>query len=118
MVEMTPEEFEECVGEALDAIPEEFAALIKNVVVLVEDHPPPDQPQDLLGLYDGTPLTERYGDGGIGELPDRITIFRLPTLAISETKEDVADEVATTVIHEVAHYFGIEEDRIHELGWG
>jgi predicted Zn-dependent protease with MMP-like domain len=115
---MSPEEFDGCVDMALDAIPEELAALIENVAVLVEDVPPPDQPPDLLGLYEGTPLTERWGDGGIGQLPDRIFIFRQPTLALCDNFDEVVDEVATTVVHEVAHYFGIEEARIHELGWG
>jgi predicted Zn-dependent protease with MMP-like domain len=118
MIEMAAEAFEECVGQALDDLPAEVAAMLDNVAVIVEDRPPPDQPQDLLGLYLGVPVTERYGYGGIGALPDQIFVYRLPTLAVCDSQDDVVEEVAITVVHEVAHYFGLEEDRIHELGWG
>ena len=117
MVEMTREEFEDAVGDALDLLPPELAALIDNVVVLVEDEPPEDEP-DLLGLYEGVPLTERDQWWAAGSLPDRITIFRNSTLRMCEDVDEVVDEVAVTVVHEVAHYFGIEDDRLHELGWG
>jgi predicted Zn-dependent protease with MMP-like domain len=117
-VEMSVEQFEWCVDRALDLLPDPVAEQLVNVAVIVEDRPGPDQPPDLLGLYDGVPLTERFAFGGIGALPDRILIFREPILAICDTPADVVDEVVITVIHEVAHYFGIEEDRIHELGWG
>lgn len=117
MVEMTREEFEEAVADALDLLPPELTALIDNVVVLVEDDAPADDP-DLLGLYEGTPMTERDGWWAAGSLPDRITIFRNPTLRMCEDAEDVVDEVAVTVVHEVAHYFGIDDERLHELGWG
>ncbi|MCL2787497.1 MAG: metallopeptidase family protein [Micrococcales bacterium] len=115
---MTDEQFELCVDRAIDILPEEVAQLIDNVAVIIEDTPPPSDPPDLLGLYVGTPLTERFGYGGIGHLPDQIFIFKQPTLAICDTVGDVVDEVVTTVVHEVAHFFGIEERRIHELGWG
>ncbi|MDR3202832.1 MAG: metallopeptidase family protein [Bifidobacteriaceae bacterium] len=118
MVSLTREQFEWCVDQALDLIPDDVARMIQNVAVIVEDQPPPGAPRDLLGQYDGVPITERFGYGGIGALPDRISIFMRPTLAICDTAEDVVDEVVITVVHEVAHYFGIEEDRIHELGWG
>jgi predicted Zn-dependent protease with MMP-like domain len=118
MVAMTPEQFELCVSRALDEIPDEIAELVENVAVIVEDVPPPGEPPDLMGLYVGTPVTERWGYGGIGALPDRILIFREPTLAVCETVGDVVEEVAITVVHEVAHFFGLEEDRIHALGWG
>ncbi|PWD52589.1 hypothetical protein C8046_15075 [Serinibacter arcticus] len=114
---MTLEDFEVCVSEGLDLVPPELAQVMDNVVVLVEDLPPPEEPQDLLGLYDGTPLTERDGWWASGSLPDRITIFRLPTLAVCEDAEHVAEEVAVTVVHEIAHHFGIDDDRLHELGW-
>lgn len=117
MVEMTREDFEDAVRDALDEIPPELARLVDNVVVLVEDHAPPDDPE-LLGLYEGTPLTERGEWWAAGSLPDRITIFRLPTLAICEDRDEVVEEVAVTVVHEVAHHFGIDDDRLHELGWG
>ncbi|HET9871439.1 MAG TPA: metallopeptidase family protein [Propionibacteriaceae bacterium] len=112
---MAAEQFDELVSEALDGIPAELAQLIDNCVVLVEDFPPPDEP-DLLGLYDGVPLTERATDYG-GVLPDRIFIFRVPILDFCETVEDVVDQVRITVVHEVAHHFGVDDDRLHELGY-
>jgi predicted Zn-dependent protease with MMP-like domain len=114
---MGREEFEGAVADALDAVPPELARMMSNVVILVEDDAPPDDP-DLLGLYEGTPLTERDSWWAAGSLPDRITIFRNPTLAVCETREDVVEEVRVTVVHEIAHHFGIDEDRLHELGWG
>jgi predicted Zn-dependent protease with MMP-like domain len=116
VLDISRERFEELVGEALDQIPPELAELMDNVVVLVEEDPPPDDP-DLLGVYDGTPLTER-GYSYAGVLPDRITIFMNPTLRICETYEDVVEEVRVTVVHEVAHHFGIDDERLHELGYG
>ena len=117
VVEMTREEFEDAVGDGLDLIPEDLAAQMDNVVVLVEDDAPADDP-DLLGLYEGVPLTERDLAWAAGSLPDRITIFRNPTLAICETREEVVEEVAVTVVHEIAHHFGIDDERLHALGWG
>jgi predicted Zn-dependent protease with MMP-like domain len=116
VVEMSREEFEGAVADALDGVPPELARLMNNVVVLVEDEAPPDDP-DLLGLYEGTPLTERDAWWATGSLPDRITIFRRPTLAVCESSEDVAEEVRITVVHEIAHHFGIDDERLHELGW-
>ena len=115
-VEMSRERFEELVGEALDEVPAELLSMMNNVVVLVEDKPP-DGSYDLLGLYEGTALTDRGWDYA-GVLPDRITIYRLPTLRVCETETDVIDEVAITVVHEIAHHFGIDDHRLHELGWG
>lgn len=115
MVGMSREEFEDAVADALDGIPPELARLMDNVVILVEDDAPADDP-DLLGLYEGTPLTER-GDGWAGALPDRITVFRNPTLDMCDTREEVVEEVRVTVVHEIAHHFGIDDDRLHELGW-
>lgn len=114
-VEMERERFEELVGEALDEVPEELLALMSNVVILVEDDPPPGE--DLLGLYEGHALTDRGWDYA-GVLPDRILIYRNPILRICDTDEDVIDEVAVTVVHEIAHHFGIDDARLHELGWG
>jgi predicted Zn-dependent protease with MMP-like domain len=116
MVEMSREEFEDAVADALDAVPEQLARMMNNVVVLVEDDAPGHDPE-LLGLYEGTPLTERGTWWAAGSLPDRITIFRNPTLAICESREDVVGEVRITVVHEIAHHFGIDDDRLHELGW-
>ena len=112
---MTPERFEELVSDALDLIPPELAAAIDNVVVLVADRDPEDP--ELLGLYQGIALTERDSTYA-GALPDTITIFRDSLLEICETEEDVVEEVVITVIHEIAHHFGIDDDRLHELGWG
>jgi predicted Zn-dependent protease with MMP-like domain len=112
---METDEFERLVGQALDEVPAELLQLVENCVILVEDAPPPDM-AGLLGLYDGVPLTER-GEFYAGVLPDRILIFRLPILAICDTREDVVEEVHITVVHEIAHHFGIDDDRLHELGY-
>lgn len=112
---MTAQEFDDAVGDALDEVPAELLALMDNVVFLVEAEPASDDPE-LLGVYDGTPLTERDG-GWAGALPDRITIFRGPTLRMCATREEVLDEVAVTVVHEIAHHFGIDDQRLQELGW-
>jgi predicted Zn-dependent protease with MMP-like domain len=114
-VDMGRERFEELVGEALDEVPAELLSMMNNVVFMVEDAPPDGS--DLLGLYEGTALTNRGWDYA-GVLPDRITIYRLPTLRVCETETDVIDEVAITVVHEIAHHFGIDDHRLHELGWG
>jgi predicted Zn-dependent protease with MMP-like domain len=114
-VEMDRASFEKLVDEALDGIPDELAQLVRNVVVLVEDDPPADDP-DLLGLYDGVALTERYGDFGM-QLPDRIFVFRNPLLAMCESEDELVAEVRITVVHEVAHHFGIDDDRLHDLGY-
>jgi predicted Zn-dependent protease with MMP-like domain len=114
---MSREDFEAAVSDALDGIPADLAELIDNVVVLVEDDPPPGHP-GLLGLYEGTPLTKRDSWWAAGSLPDRITIFRNPTLHVCRTRAEVVDEVRVTVVHELAHHFGIDDDRLHELGWG
>lgn len=113
---MESDAFDELVAEALDAVPQELVALIENCVIVVEDYPPPDRPADLLGIYEGIPLTER-GEFYSGVLPDKITIYRMPTLRICDSVEDVVDEVHITVVHEIAHYFGIDDARLHELGY-
>jgi len=115
VVEVSTEEFENLVGEALDSLPPELARLMDNVVVFVEDQKP-GQPR-LLGLYEGVPLTSR-GHYYSGHLPDRITIFRLPIQRRCRTREQIVEQVRITVVHEIAHHFGIEEDRLHELGYG
>jgi predicted Zn-dependent protease with MMP-like domain len=113
---MTREDFEEAVSDALDEVPPELTELMDNVVILVEEEPPDGQ--DLFGIYEGTPLTERDSWWAAGSLPDRITIFRGPTLRACDTEDDVIDEIAITVVHEIAHHFGIDDERLHELGWG
>jgi len=115
-VQLGPEEFELAVGDALDAVPAELLDLMDNVVFLVDDEPPAGEP-DLLGLYDGTPLTERGDAWAAGSLPDRITIFRGPLQRMCESREELLEEIAVTVVHEIAHHFGIDDDRLHELGW-
>ena len=103
--------FERLVADALDDLPDELAAVLDNVVVVVEDRHP-DEP-DLLGLYDGVPHTERIGDEG----PDVVSIYRLPLCEMCDDEDDLAEEVYVTVIHELAHAAGIDDERLHELGW-
>ncbi|MGQ4598809.1 metallopeptidase family protein [Nocardia sp. R6R-6] len=114
-VSMSDDRFEELVGDALDLIPPELTRAIDNVVVLIEPRNPED-PQ-LLGLYHGIALTERDSQYG-GALPDTVTIYRETILELCADEAAVVEEVAITVIHEIAHYFGIDEDRLHQLGWG
>ncbi|GAA3852573.1 metallopeptidase family protein [Streptomyces sedi] len=120
MLEMTREEFEGLVSEALDRIPPELTRLMDNVAVFVEDEPPPEDPE-LLGLYEGTPLTER-GEWYAGVLPDRISVYMGPTLRMvareGGDRELVVAEVEVTVVHEIAHHFGIDDERLHTLGYG
>ncbi len=116
MLDIDRKEFEELVAEALDLLPPELTVLMNNVAVFVEDDPPADDP-GLLGLYEGVPLTERDGWYS-GVMPDRITIYRKPTLAICETLDDIVAEVEITVVHEIAHHFGIDDEKLHELGYG
>ena len=113
VVEVEPERFEEMVVEALDGLPEELGRLMRNVAVTVEHGP---GPPGLLGLYEGVPLTSRTSQYA-GVLPDRITIYRRAICAICRTEEEVAVQVRRTVIHEVAHHFGISDERLRELGW-
>lgn len=114
MQPIEPRRFEELVGDALDELPDALAELMDNVVVLVEDEHPDE---DLLGLYEGIPLTER-GEYGDMALPDRITLYRLPLCDEADDTDHLRDEIVITVVHEVAHHFGIDDDRLHELGWG
>ncbi|WP_410587302.1 metallopeptidase family protein [Amycolatopsis sp. lyj-23] len=114
-VEMSRERFEELVSEALDEVPPEFARAMDNVVVLVEEFN--DEAPDILGLYHGIALTERTSSYG-GVLPDRISIYRQPILAMCEDEDEVVEEVLVTVVHELGHHFGIDDARLHELGWG
>jgi len=113
---MDPQRFDALVDRALDGIPDELATLVTNVVVLVEDEPPDGEPDDLLGLYDGIALTERDSTMG-GQLPDRIFVFRGPLLDMCDNEEQLVEEVRITVVHEIAHHFGIDDHRLHELGY-
>lgn len=112
-IEIAPDAFEDFVVDALDGVPEELAELMDNVVVVVDHDTPPG---GLLGVYEGIPLTERDEYGALAA-PDCITIFRQSICASCTTEAEVRDEVKATVIHEVGHHFGIDDDRLHELGW-
>lgn len=114
MVEVSESEFEELVAEALDELPPELARLMDNVAIFVEDQAPDDD--HLLGIYEGIPLTERDTNYTMA-IPDRITIYRLPTLRISQDAAEVRRQVGITVVHEIAHHFGIDDDRLHDLGY-
>ena len=113
MIYVEPGRFEEMVATALDSLPAEFGRLMSNVAVTV-DHG--QGPPGLLGLYEGIPLTSRTTQYA-GVLPDRITIYRQAICEICRTEDEVADQVRRTVVHEVAHHFGIDDDRLDELGW-
>jgi Uncharacterized protein conserved in bacteria len=119
---MTPDEFEAAVSDALGNIPQPLLDMMDNVAVFIEDRYEPAPGEDprtsLLGLYEGVPLTERDDGWGAGALPDRIIIFQEDTLAACASREEVIAEVQITVVHEIAHHFGIDDDTLHRLGWG
>ncbi len=110
---MSDGDFDDLVSEALDLVPAQFTKAMSNVVILVEDHHPT---RSLYGLYHGVALTERTSNYA-GLLPDTITIYREPILARADDIDAARDQVRTTVIHEIAHHFGIDDDRLDELGW-
>jgi predicted Zn-dependent protease with MMP-like domain len=116
------EEFEEAVDDAIDLIPDDLAQAMDNVAILVveEYEPRSGEPAgtELLGLYEGTPLTERDSWWEAGSLPDRISIFRGPLMRSCGSHEELVEEILVTVVHEIAHHFGIDDERLHELGWG
>ncbi|TFD62698.1 metallopeptidase family protein [Cryobacterium suzukii] len=116
MLELDASEFERLVVDELDLLPDDMVDGLDNVIFVVEDRPE-DGTLDILGLYDGVALTER-GQYGFGEMPDRIVLYREPLLAICETLDDLHDEIHITLVHEIAHFYGIDDDRLHELGWG
>jgi len=107
-------EFEDLVAGALDALPPELATRFSNVVVVVEDENP-EEP-DLLGLYEGVALTER--EHYSGALPDRISLYRIPLCLLAEDIDHLVEEITVTVLHEFGHHVGIDDDRLHDLGWG
>lgn len=109
------EAFERLVVDELDQLPDDMVEGLDNVVFVVEDRPE-DGSLDLLGLYDGWALTER-GRYGVGELPDRIILYREPHLAACADEDELRDEIHTTLVHEIAHFYGIDDERLHELGW-
>ena len=113
------ERFLRIVDDAVSSLPREFLPYLENVQITVAEVPPPDPlgegDEVLLGLYQGVPRTER--DGGEPLLPDRVTLFRRPLEARARDLRDLEELVRHTVIHEVAHHFGIDDDRLDELGW-
>src|SRR5262245_44109757 len=115
MVELSAAAFEELVADALDELPPELARLMDNVAIFVEDEAPDGE--NLLGLYEGIPLTARTTSYAGAVLPDRISIFRRNILAVCDNEDDVRYEVQVTVVHEIAHHFGIDDERLHELGY-
>ncbi|SFR36636.1 Predicted Zn-dependent protease, minimal metalloprotease (MMP)-like domain [Microbacterium azadirachtae] len=112
---MDPEQFEDLVTDELDRLPDDMVDGLENLVFVVEDRPE-DGSLDLLGLYDGLAVTER-GNYGMGELPDRIIVYREPHLAQCADEDELRTEVHTTLVHEIAHYYGIDDEQLHELGW-
>jgi predicted Zn-dependent protease with MMP-like domain len=113
---LTADEFERLVIDELDQLPDEMVDGLENVVFVTEDRPE-NGSLDLLGLYDGVALTDR-GQYGFGELPDRIILYREPLLSIAEDLDDLKGQIHVTLVHEIAHFFGIDDDQLHELGWG
>ena len=112
---LTEDEFEQLVVDELDALPDEMVDGLDNVVFVTENRPE-DGSLDLLGLYDGVAITER-GQYGFGELPDRIILYREPLIAISEDLDELKDQIHVTLVHEIGHFYGIDDARLHELGW-
>ena len=113
MIEVEPERFEDMVAEALDGLPTSLGRVMRNVAVTV-DHD--TGPSGLLGLYRGVPLTRRTSHYS-GVLPDRIIIYRQAICAICDSEAEVIEQMRRTVVHEVGHHFGIDDGRLHELGW-
>jgi predicted Zn-dependent protease with MMP-like domain len=116
MLHLDVDAFEALVTDELDELPDDMIDGLDNVVFVVEDRPE-DGSLDLLGLYDGIALTER-GQYGFGEMPDRIILYREPLLSICDTVDELRDEIHVTLVHEIAHFYGIDDDKLHELGWG
>lgn len=116
MLTLDSEEFEKLVVDELDLLPDEMVDGLENLVFVTEDRPE-DGSLDLLGLYDGVDLTRR-GNYGFGELPDRIILYREPLLAVSSDLKELQVQIHVTLVHEIAHFYGIDDDELHDLGWG
>ncbi len=114
-LQLTEEEFERIVVDELDALPDEMVDGLENLVFVTEARPE-DGSLDLLGVYEGVALTER-DTYGFGELPDRIVLFREPLLAIADDLDHLRDEIHITLVHEIAHFYGIDDAELHRLGW-
>lgn len=115
MLEVSHEEFESLVADGLDSLHDDMLAELDNVIFLVQDRP--DDGSRILGVYEGFSLAER-NVYGYGEEPDRIILFRENLLDHCADEEELANEIRITLVHEIAHFYGISEERIHELGWG
>ena len=109
------EDFYALVEEALATLPKELLDDLENVAIVVEDEP--EDGSETLGVYEGTALTER-DSSWFGMLPDRVVLFRGPLSRMCEDEDDLFEEIAITLVHEIGHYHGIDEERLHELGWG
>jgi predicted Zn-dependent protease with MMP-like domain len=114
-LDLTAAEFEKIVIDELDELPDEMVDGLENLVFVTEDRPA-DGSLDLLGIYEGVALTDR-GQYGFGELPDRIVLYREPLLALADTLDELRDEIHITLVHEIAHFYGIDDDELHRLGW-
>jgi predicted Zn-dependent protease with MMP-like domain len=115
VLEVSRRRFDELVDEALDRVPKRLLDALDNVMIRTAEIN--DEDPSLLGLYHGVDLTRRTHDYAF-QLPDTITIYRLPLLAMCADEDELAEEIAVTVVHEIAHHFGIPDERLHELGWG
>ena len=114
-IELNAEAFERLVVDELDNLPDAMLDGLDNVIFVTEDRPE-DGSLDLLGLYEGVAITDR-SQYGFGELPDRIILFREPLLALCADLAELTDQVHVTLVHEIAHFYGIDDERLHELGW-
>lgn len=115
MLDISEEEFEAYVDQAVETVPDELLDLVDNCILLIEEESPDDRPH-LLGLYEGIPLDQR-GNSYAGALPDRITIYRGPLVRLCHSVEELREQVRVTVVHEIGHFFGIGDDRLDELGY-
>ena len=115
-LQLNAEEFEKLAVAELDLLPDDMVDGLKNIAFVIEDRPE-DGSLDLLGLYSGVDLTRR-GNYGFGELPDRITLFREPLLSICSTLDELKNQIHVTLVHEIAHFYGIDDAELHRLGWG
>jgi predicted Zn-dependent protease with MMP-like domain len=114
-VQISAEAFELLVEEALGELPEQLVDGVDNLIFVVEDEP--EDGSDTLGVYDGVALTERH-QYGFGQLPDRIVLFQGPLARMCHDEDELYDEIWITLVHELGHYHGIDEEKLHELGWG
>ena len=116
MVDMDADTFEALVGDVFDTLPDDMVDGLDNVAIVIEDRPE-DGSLDLLGLYHGIALTDR-GQYGFGELPDLISIYREPLLSVVDDPTELREQIRITLVHEIAHFYGIDDDELHDLGWG